>query len=100
MSKVEDIGREDKFWVTYIQWDGETVKHYGQQFGASWTHICAPKPRVITIHQQHIIKVGNGRLHGEQATTKYTHKYCSKVIKSARKKGGVECFPPHNTIKK
>ena len=25
MSKVEEIGREDKVWVPYIQWDGETV---------------------------------------------------------------------------
>ena len=24
-SKVEDIGREDKFWVPYIPWDGEMV---------------------------------------------------------------------------
>ena len=24
-SKVEDIGREDKVWVPYSQWDGETV---------------------------------------------------------------------------
>ena len=23
MSKVEDIGREDKVWVPYSQWDGE-----------------------------------------------------------------------------
>ena len=72
--------------------------NYGQQFGASWTHICAPKPSVIKIYQQLIIKVGKRRLHGEHATKK-THKGCSKVIKSARKKGGVECFPPHNIIK-
>ena len=25
MSKVEDIGREDKVWGPYIQWDVETV---------------------------------------------------------------------------
>ena len=25
MSKVEENGREDKFWVPYSQWDGETV---------------------------------------------------------------------------
>ena len=74
--------------------------NYGQQFGASWTHICAPKPSVIKIHQQLIIKVGKGRLHGEHATTKCTQKGFSKVIKYARKKEEVECFPPHNIIKK
>ena len=25
MSKVEEIGQEDKVWVPYRQWDGETV---------------------------------------------------------------------------
>ena len=25
MSKVGEIGREDKVWVPYSQWDGETV---------------------------------------------------------------------------
>ena len=74
--------------------------NYGQQFGASWTNICAPKPSVIKIHQQLIIKVGKGRLHGEHATTKCTQKGCSKDIIYARKKGEVECFPPHNIIKK
>ena len=72
--------------------------NYGQQFGASWINICAPKPSVIKIHQQLIINVGNGRLHGEHATPKCNQKGCSKVIKSARKKGGVECLPPHNII--
>ena len=57
-----------------------------------------PKPSVIKIHQQLIIKVGKGRLHGEHVTTKCTQKGCSKVIKYARKKGEVECFPSHNII--
>ena len=26
MSKVDEIGREGKIWVTYIQWDVETLK--------------------------------------------------------------------------
>ena len=25
MSKVEEIGKEDKVWVPYSQWDGETI---------------------------------------------------------------------------
>ena len=73
-------------------------KNYGQQFDAIWTHICAPKPSVIKIHQKLIIKVGNVIFNGEHATKKSTQKGCSKLIKPARKKGGVKCFPPHNMI--
>ena len=88
-SKVEEIGREDTFWGPYSLWDGETVTKYGQQCGASWTHICTPKPSVTKIHQQLIIKVGKGRIHGEHAKTKFTQKGCSKLIKNASKKGEV-----------
>ena len=61
--------------------------NYGQKLGASWTHIYTPKPSMIKINQQLIIKVGKGRFHGEHATTKCTQKGCSKVIKYARKMG-------------
>ena len=64
MSKVEKIGRKDKFWVPYSQWDGET-------FNKLWSTIwCKLDPYLRTktqhdkIHQQLIIKIGKGRLHG------------------------------------
>ena len=33
MIKAEEIGRENKFWVPYSQWDGEMVKQL-------WSTIC------------------------------------------------------------
>ena len=46
MSKVEEIGREDKVWVPYSQWDGETVTKL-------WSTICCKlDPYLLTKTQR------------------------------------------------
>ena len=87
MSKVKEIGREDKVWGPYIQWDGETVTKL-------WSTIwCKLDPYMRTKTQRDknssatYQKFGKGILHGEHATKKFTQKVCSKVIIYARKRG-------------
>ena len=100
MSKVEDIGREDKVWVPYSQWGGGTVTKL-------WSTIwCKLDPYLRTKTQRDknssttYHKSRQGNIAWRTCYKKCMQKGCSKLIKYARKKGEVEFFPPHNIIKK
>ena len=96
----EEIGREDTVWAPYIQWDGETVTRL---WSTIWykldpylrTKTQRDKNSSTTYH-----KSWQGHIARRTRYKKCTQKCCSKVIRYARKKGEVKCFPPHNMIKK
>ena len=99
MMNIEEIGREDKFWGPYIQWDGKNVTKLWSTIWCNLDpYLCTKTKRdknsSTTYHQ-----IRQGQISWEHATTKCTQKGCSKIIKYARKKGEVEYITHHNTIK-
>ena len=67
MSKVEDIGQEDKFWVPYSQWDGEKVNKLWSTIWCKLDPYLRTKTQSDKNSSKNYYKIVNGRFHGEHA---------------------------------